>query len=151
MKKAHSAAQSRKHLDARLAEFARIVHPDAPVKGWIRAVRQSLGMTTAQLAARLAVSQPAITAIETSERRGTIELATLRRAADALNCRVVYALVPQSTLELTVRDRARAFARRRRAPVEHSMSLENQKVQDEDVEARLDGILGETNPRMFWD
>jgi predicted DNA-binding mobile mystery protein A len=122
-----------------------------PVRGWIKAIREALGMTTAQLAKRLRVKQPSVVAIEQSEAKGTIELATLRRVAEALDCTLVYALVPNKPLETTIRDRARAFARRRRGPVEHSMLLEGQKVKGKDAEARLDEIVRETNPRLFWD
>jgi predicted DNA-binding mobile mystery protein A len=90
-------------------------------------------------------------ALEQSEARGTIELATLRRVAEALDCTLVYALVPNRPLEATLRDRARAFSRRRRGPVEHSMLLEDQKVAAKDAEARLDEIVRGTNPRLFWD
>jgi len=69
----------------------------------------------------------------------------------ALECTPVYALVPNKPLESTVRERARAFARRRRGPVEHSMLLEDQKVTPKNAEARLDEIVRETNPRLFWD
>ena len=54
-------------------------------------------------------------------------------------------------LPATVRDRARAFLRRRHGPVEHSMLLEDQKAKGRDSEARLDEIVRETNPRLFWD
>ena len=108
-------------------------------------------MSTAQLANRLGIRQPSLVALEQSEAKGTIELATLRRAAEALDCTLVYALVPNKPLETTLRDRARAFARRRRAPVEHSMLLEDQKVMAKNAEARLDEIVRETNPRLFWD
>ena len=108
-------------------------------------------MSTAQLAKRLGIRQPSLVALEQSEAKGTIELATLRRVAEALDCTLVYALVPNKPLETTLRDRARAFARRRWAPVEHSMLLEDQKVTAKDAEARLDEIVRETNPRLFWD
>lgn len=108
-------------------------------------------MSTAQLAKRLGIRQPSLVALEQSEAKGTIELATLRRVAEALDCTLVYAIVPNKPLETTLRDRARAFARRRRAPVEHSMLLEDQKVTAQDAEARLDEIVRETNPRLFWD
>ena len=108
-------------------------------------------MSTAQLSKRLGIRQPSLVALEQSEAKGTIELATLRRVAEALDCTLVYALVPNKPLETTLRDRARAFARRRRAPVEHSMLLEDQKVTAKDAEARLDEIVRETNPRLFWD
>jgi predicted DNA-binding mobile mystery protein A len=108
-------------------------------------------MSTAQVAKRLGIRQPSLVALEQSEAKGTIELATLRRVAEALDCTLVYALLPNKPLETTIRDRARAFARRRRAPVEHSMLLEDQKVTAKDAEARLDEIVRETNPRLFWD
>ena len=122
-----------------------------PVRGWIKAVREAIGMTTAQLAKRLGIKQPSVTAMEQSEAKGTIELATLRRVAEALDCTLVYALIPNKPLETIVRDRARAFARRRREPVEHSMLLEDQTVKAKNADARVDEIVRETNPRLFWD
>ena len=151
MKKARLAAQSRAHLDERFKELEPVIRYNAPVRGWIKAVREALGMTTVQLANRLGVKQPSVVAIEQSEAKGSIELATLRRVAEALDCTLVYALVPNKTLEATVRDRARAFERRRRGPVEHSMRLEDQSVKGKDAETRLDVVVRETNPRIFWD
>ena len=108
-------------------------------------------MSTAQLAKRLGIRQPSLVALEQSEAKGTIELATLRRVAEALDCTLVYALVPNKPLETIIRERARAFAQGRRAAVEHSMLLEDQKVDAKNSEARLDEIVRETNPRLFWD
>jgi predicted DNA-binding mobile mystery protein A len=127
-----------------------------PVRGWIRAIREALGMTAEQLAKRLGVKQPSVVALEQSEAKGTIELATLRRAAEALDCTLVYALVPNKPLEQTLRERARLFARRRSEPIEHSMALEDQaledqKVQRKETEAMIDEVVRETNPRRFWD
>jgi predicted DNA-binding mobile mystery protein A len=151
MNKARLASQSRSHLDERFKKLEPVSRYRSPVRGWIKAVREALGMTTAQLAGRLGVKQPSVVALEQSEAKGTIELATLRRVAEALNCTLIYALVPKQPLEAVVRDRARTFARRRRGPVEHSMLLEDQKVQDQNAEARLDEIVRDINPRLFWD
>lgn len=151
MNKAKLAAQSRAHLDARFKHLRPVKRYASPVRGWIKAVRESLGMTTAQLAKRLGVKQPSVVAIEQSETKGTIELATLRRVAEALDCTLVYGLVPNKPLEAIVRDGARAYVRRRRGPVEHSMVLENQKVRGKHPEALLEEIVRETNPRLFWD
>jgi len=151
MKKARLATQSRSQLDERFRELGSAKRFSAPVRGWIKAIREALGMSTAQLAKRLGIKQPSLVALEQSEAKGTIELATLRRVAEALDCTLVYALVPNKPLESTIRDRARAFVNRRRAPVEHSMLLEDQKVPAKNVEARLDEIVRETNPRLFWD
>ena len=151
MNKAKLAAQARAHLDERFQELGPARRYAAPVRGWIKAIREALGMSTVQLAKRLGVRQPSVVAIEQSEAKGTIELATLRRVAEALDCTLVYALVPNKPLQVIVRDRARMFGRRRREPVEHSMLLEDQKVTSKNAEARLDEIPRETNPRLFWD
>lgn len=151
MKTARIAAQSRARLDERLAQFGAADGFQPPSRGWIKAVREALGMTTGQLARRLGVRQPSVVNLEMSEERGTIELATLRRAAAALDCTLVYALIPNEPLETTIRERARAFLRRRRQPVEHTMLLEDQQVKDGLTDAQLDEALRETNPRLFWE
>jgi predicted DNA-binding mobile mystery protein A len=151
MNRARLAAQSRSHLDERLKALGPARNYNAPVRGWIRAIRAALGMTAEQLAKRLGVKQPSVVAMEQSEMKGSIELATLRRVAEALDCTLVYAFVPNKPLEATVRERARAFARKRRGPVEHSLLLEDQKVKGRGSEGRLDEIVRETNPRLFWD
>ena len=151
MNRSRLAARSRSQLQQRLKKFgpARLYAP--PVHGWIKAIRQALGMSTAQLAKRLKIRQPSLVALEQSEAKGTIELATLRRVAAALDCTLVYALVPNKPLEKMVRDRARLFMRNRRRHVEHTMLLEDQPVRAKDSEALLDEVLRETNPRLFWD
>src|ERR1019366_3112271 len=99
MGKARLAAQSRANLDARFKEFGAGGRYKAPVRGWIKAIREALGMTTEQLSKRLGVKQPSIVAIEQSEAKGTIELGTLRRVAEALDCTLIFALVPHKPLE----------------------------------------------------
>jgi len=151
MKTPRLTAQARARLDKRFKEMGPVKQFAVPVRGWIKAIREALGMSTAQLAQRLGVRQPSVVAIEQSEAAGTIELATLRRIAQALDCTLVYALVPNRPLEGTIRERARRFASRRHEPVEHSMTLEDQKVARKDTEALIDQIVGETHPRKFWE
>ena len=151
MKQSRLAAQARARLDDKFKAMGPSARQSQPVRGWIKAIREALGMTAEQLAKRLGVKQPSVVALEQSEAKGTIELATLRRVAEALDCTLIYALVPNKPLEQTVRERARLFARRRREPIEHSMALEDQKVQRKETEALIDEILRETNPRRFWD
>ena len=122
-----------------------------PVRGWTRAVREGLGLTTAQLASRLGVKQPSVVAMEQSEQKETIALATLRRAAAAMDCDLVYALVPRKPLETMVRERALRYMLNRRGPIAHTMLLEDQAVLGKDLEAELDEVMRETNPSRFWD
>ena len=124
-----------------------------PMKGWIRAIRTALGMTADQLANRLGIKQPTLHRLEQSEAKGSIELATLRRVAAALDCTLVYAYVPKQTLEETVRARARSFSRRRFAPVEHSMLLEDQKVESraQAEDERVNEVLRKIRPSKLWE
>ena len=151
MKIARISAQSRARLDERLTQFGPAERYRPPNRGWIRAIREALGMSTAQLAKRLGVRQPSIVDLERSEEKGSIELATLRRVAEALDCTLVYALVPNQPLETTIRARALALLRRRRRPIEHTMLLEAQDVAGPDTERQIDDIIRETSPRRFWD
>jgi predicted DNA-binding mobile mystery protein A len=151
MERSRRATQSRRQLDRRFRSLGSARRYETPVRGWIKAIREALGMSTAQLAQRLRIKQPSLVQLEQSEAKGTIELGTLRRVAEALDCTVVYALVPNKPLETMVRDGARAFARKRREYVEHSMLLENQKVASKNIEAQIDEIIREKNPRLFWD
>jgi len=145
------AAQSRQNLDARFAKLRPTERFKPPVRGWIRAIREALGMSSAQLARRLKIKQPSVVDIEQSELKGTIRLATLRRVAEALNCTLVYALVPNEPLEKIVREQARRVMRRRLQLIEHSMLLENQGVPVKDFEAHIDALVRDINPRILWD
>lgn len=144
------AAQARRNLDARFLEWQPAERFKPPVRGWIKAVREALGMSSAQLAKRLGIRQPTLVQIEQSEVRGTIQLQTLRRAAAAMNCTLVYALVPSESLDATVRERARTVARERLRSVEHSMLIENQSVRAEDFESRIEALIRGMNQRTLW-
>lgn len=80
---------ARRKLDDRLGLFKAL--GQRPPRGWIRAIRDALGMTLPQLAGRMNVSASAAIQLEQSEARGAINLATLERAARALDCTLVYA------------------------------------------------------------
>lgn len=151
MKSARLAAQSRARLDPRLAQFGQAEQYRAPSRGWIRAIRKALGMSTTQLAKRLGVRQPSVVDLERSEEKGTIAVATLRRVAEALDCTLVYALIPNQPLETMVRVRARALLRQRRQPIEHSMLLEDQDVAEPLSDRQVEDVIRETSPRRFWD
>ncbi len=101
----------RRRLDQRLAGLEERIGP-RPERGWIRAVRESLGMSMAELAGRMDVSATRVGQVEDNEVQGRIQLRMLERAAAALDCRVVYALVPRVPLEQMVRQQARDKAER---------------------------------------
>jgi predicted DNA-binding mobile mystery protein A len=115
-----------------------------PQKGWIRAIREVTGLTLREVAQRLG-SAPSLAAyLEKSETKYSITLGKLREAADALDCQLVYALVPKngSVRDLAVQ-RARAKATENVRAVEHTMALEDQAVGavDEKIEEQTRRIL----------
>ena len=132
---------ARKQLDKRLDLVRDNDALTRPPRGWIKAIRESLGMTTAQLAGRIGVSQPRAVEIEKAEKTGAITLDTLERAARALDCRLVYTLVPKKPFEEMVEDRARQVARARLQSTGHSMALEAQAVTSEDVKQQLEMMV----------
>jgi predicted DNA-binding mobile mystery protein A len=143
-----------RHLDNRFRALRPLAISPRPPKGWLRAIRNALGMTTAQLAKRLGVSQPRVVELEQSEIGGNVTLHSLQRAAEALGCKLVYALVPEKPLADIVRARAEQIARRQSGAVEHSMSLEDQEVTDEQAlkelqESRVEDLL--RRPARLWD
>jgi len=92
-------------------------------------------MSAAQLARRLGVTQQAVANLERNERRGAVSLATLAKVAESLDCDLVIAFAPKTTLEDTVRRQAMTKARAERDRVVHTMRLE---AQEEGVEQVFD-------------
>lgn len=119
------AKQARADLDHKAAAWRKLPG-SRPHGGWVRAIRDALGMSAADLGDRMGLSQARVSQIEAGELDRSITLGTLERAADALGCDVVYALVPRLPLEQMVQEQALAKARQRLAPVAHSMALEDQ-------------------------
>lgn len=138
--RALARAAARKNLDKRLYPMMNLDGLARPPRGWIRAIREALGMTTAQLADRLGIAQPSAVGLEKAEAGKGITLQTLERAARALDCTFVYALVPRKPLEILVQERAREVARERLRTISHSMALEDQRVGDEDERAQLERL-----------
>ena len=103
-----------------------------PTGGWVRTIREVLGMSAAQLAVRLGVSRAAVYKLEDRETGRNVTLNQLDKAANALDCDVVYALVPRQPLEQTIRDRARKKAEQQLRSANASMGLEAEGVEDSD-------------------
>ena len=123
-----------------------------PGRGWIKAIREALGMTTGQYAKRLGVSQPRVAALEKAEADGVVTLKSLRQAAEALDCDFVYALVPRKPLEQVVKDRARDVAERQLARTDQTMRLENQAVSKSRMARARDELAAELlrSDRRLW-
>jgi len=142
-----------RQLDAALDRWRSADLPPRPPSGWIKAIREALGMTATYLAQRLGVTTSTVTRLETSEADDTISLGTLRRAAEAVGCELHYALVPKQTLTDTLEARAAELARSRLAAISHTMALEAQSTSRETVEVQTRALaesLLKGSRRALW-
>jgi predicted DNA-binding mobile mystery protein A len=139
-----AADRAARALDSRL-DKVRNWQVMRPQKGWIRAVRDALGLTTRQYAQRLGLSQARVVALEKGEVDGSLTLASLRSAAEGLNCELVYVFIPREPLTETLRKQAGVVADEQLDRVAHTMRLENQAVTEDEIarerEAWVDRLL----------
>ena len=142
-----------RQLDATLSRWRAADLPPRPPAGWLKTIREALGMTATHQAKTLGVTTSTVTRLETSEADDTISLATLRRAAEALGCELQYALVPKQSLADTLEARATSLARQQMAAISHSMALEAQATSSETVEAQTRALadsLLKGSRRALW-
>jgi len=145
---------ARRKLDKKLISLRNHNDFSVPLRGWLRAIREALGLTSTQLAKRMGVVQSRAVTIEQAEARGTITLNTLEKAAQAMDCRLVYAIVPRTSLEDMVEHQSRQKALKMLKQASHSMALEDQAVgSEEEAELikRLEKKLIEKAGSSLWD
>jgi predicted DNA-binding mobile mystery protein A len=143
----------RDQLDKTFAQLSSLKTLQPPVKGYLRSIREALGMSGKILGERLDVSQPRIVQLEKDELSGGLTLKTMRQAAEAMDCVFVYAVVPRISLEETLRQRARIVAAKRLSRTSHTMLLEDQMVSnDEQQKMFKDKVedLIRSIPNDFW-
>lgn len=145
-------ALARLRLDARIQPLRDHMAATAvPRGGWLRVIRQALGMTRNDMAARLGLTSSTIVRIEVSEQRETIQLDTLRRAASALDCELVYALIPRQPLEQAVEHQREKLVRALNAKVHTHMALEGQDTPGADMDTwRRDRAAASISDRQLW-
>lgn len=141
--RAQDRALARKHLDKKLNPVRDSKALLRPPKGWVKALRDALGMTAEQLARRIGVTKPRVYEIERAELNGSITLDSLERAAQAMDCQLVYALIPRQPLQTTVEQRALREAKRRTRATAHTMTLEDQAVEEPELREQVEALAKE--------
>lgn len=146
----NSREMLRRQLDARLRELPR---EQPPKGGWIRAIRTALGMTMGQLGKRLGVSAPGIAKLESRDSSGSISVARLRSAAEALGCDLLIAFVPRTPLTDMVQQQAALKAKQENGRLLHTMKLEDQDqgvAQAADLARSIDRWIAKRGSKL-WD
>lgn len=117
--------------------------------GWIKTVREAIGMTVSQLAARLGVTQPRITKMESNE--DNLKLSTMKKAAEAMNCEFVYYFKPRTTFQNLVDEQAQKKAAEVLKTVNVNMALENQEFAEDEAVKDFASDLINTKIKQIWD
>jgi predicted DNA-binding mobile mystery protein A len=92
---------AQRELDKELRFYRRAGKEKNPTQRLLRTVRQALGVPVAEMARKMGVNRSVIFRLEEGEARESITLRSMSRIAQAMDCKMVYALVPRDggTLE----------------------------------------------------
>lgn len=141
----HKSEQSelaRRNLDRRALPLGKL-DLAIPNGGWIKAIREALGMTMRQMGQRMGVVPSRISQIEKAEPTGSITIKAMREAAAAMECTFVYAVVPNRSLDEVLRKRAAKMAKRKLARHNQTMALENQALDADDQDFERERLIRE--------
>ena len=98
---------ARRNLDVEMKPYRQAGLDKHPTNALLRAVRKALRMHSPEIAARMGMSQSAVFDMESREANGTITLRAMARLAGAMDCKMVYGVVPKGgrTLEELYQER----------------------------------------------
>jgi len=143
-----------RQLDQAVEPFRLLERRSPPRDGWVRVIREALGMSIRQLAERCGLAKTSVHSIETNEAAGRVQLDSLRTVAEAMECDLVYALVPRGSLQKIIDRQAERKAREMVDQVSDSMELEAQGVDAAERTNQLEALASEIlrdRGRDFWD
>jgi predicted DNA-binding mobile mystery protein A len=136
--------------------FAKLNEP-MPPSGWLKAIRGSLGLTIRQLAERVGVGHGSIAQLEKREPKKKVTLESLENAARAMDCKIVYAIVPiesGNTLDDIIKSKAQEAAGLILKDVAHTMRLEKQGTSEKQIQKEIERVakeLIESNDPRIWE
>jgi len=126
------------HIDRNAVHAQKLFQPNLITEGWIKVMRQALGMSGAQLGRRMEVTRGLVSNTEKAEIEGRVTIKKMQEFADAMDCEFVYCMIPRSEIETTLKERAREKARAIVDRTNTHMALEDQALSREQKEMELD-------------
>jgi len=142
-------------VDKKLTVFKPAENIVMPSKGWLNAVRTSLNMTLQQLGRRLQITAQSVKELEMREATGSITINRLREAAQAMDMKLVYGLIPaDGSIEKMIEKRAYVLAREIVLRTSNSMKLEDQENSLERIEKAIHEKAAEIKeelPKYIWE
>ena len=88
-------------------------------QGWVKYIRNALGMTTEQLAKRLGVTRRRVGMIEQAEVRRRHNFEITQTSAQAMNCNLLYVIIPKTSIRQTLEEQAKKFVLKHLKDVSH--------------------------------
>lgn len=143
----------RERLDEKLV-FLKSFADFQPQQGWIKTIREVLGMSTSQLAKKVGIHQSRISRLENAEKTGHLKLTSLQKIAESLNMKFVYGFVPKETMESMLKDQVKYVALKRLNILESTMSLEKQVLSEDEKKKVLNDMVEKIlidNSAHLWD
>ncbi len=127
-----------------------------PSSGWLKAVRGALGINTRQLGKRCGVQHSSILKIEKSEVQNKASIESLKKLASAMNCQLVYAIVPKTgynSLEEIINHQTQLLVRKLIEQADHTMRLEAQGTSSKEIQNQIrkltDVLKDKMDPRIW--
>lgn len=146
-----SLQSQRQIIEKKLKAWTPLRSESTPQSGWIKAIRGALGLNTRQLADLIGVDHSTILRLEEREAKKKTTLDAIDKVARAMNCKLIYAIVPQESyndLESIIDERAKGLARKMLLKVGHSMRLENQGTDEKDSAKQIEHLAYDLKAKM---
>ncbi|MBK8522234.1 MAG: mobile mystery protein A [Ginsengibacter sp.] len=142
-------------LNSKMLAFASLQKVAPPPTGWIKAIRNAIGMSMLQLGKRLSITKQSVQDIERREKDGSISIKALREAARALDMQLIYGFVPNDgSLEALIDRKAKELATQIVQRTSNSMKLEDQENSKQRIEKAIEEratIIKNEMPKTLWD
>ena len=95
------------YLEKDMIPFYKARAVGVPEEGWLRELRRAHGFRAADIARQMQTGDKMVFQLERSEKAGSITLKKLREAADAMDCDVVYGVIPRDRTQWSKGDEVR--------------------------------------------
>lgn len=142
-------------LDKELMPFLKTKEVLLPDRGWINTIRTTLNMTMAQLGKKLNITRQGVKKIEDSESNGTITINSIREVANAMEMKLVYAIVPKDgSIDDFIQSKSEKLAQKIVLRTHQNMRLENQGIADERIRESIKDLASEIKRELrksLWD
>jgi predicted DNA-binding mobile mystery protein A len=143
-----------RQLESKMQAFSGLESIVMPPTGWIKAIRQAIGMSAQQLGKRLSITRQGVQDMERREQDGSITIKALQETANTLDMKLVYGFVPvDGSLDALIDRKAKALASQIVMRTSGSMRLEDQENKPQRLEraiAERTELLKQEMPKILW-